>query len=88
MLRWKKCFLFGPNPAIPDGWDKTDFLREPLRLGYDDWDRPPMHEDWGRPFRWKQVRKEQIRVFKLNMRRFKETGDLPEEKGCCKGGVK
>ena len=72
---------------LPEGWDKSDFLIEPTRLGYDSWDRPPMHEDWGRPFRWKQLRKELVRTFKQNKRAFEKNGDLPpppKPKGCCK----
>ena len=53
------------------------------QFGADEWDRPPQHEDWGRPFRWKQLRRERLRIVKLKKRIFDKTGEYPS---CCKRG--
>lgn len=54
-------------------------------IGTDTWDRPASHEDWGRPLRWKQMRRERMRIVKEAQRIFEDTGEYPaHDVGCCK----
>ena len=69
-----------PMPEEANG--NPVYLMEALQIGFDVWNRPPTHEDWGRPLRWQEVRREKIQQFKKNVAELKKDGvDL---EGCCK----
>ena len=72
---------------MPEEARDPHYLFEPMWAGYDVWGRPPTNEDWGRPLRWKEVRKERIRAFKENRAKQKQGEKLvPDDAfgGCCK----
>ena len=73
--------------SMPEEARKPLYLFEYQWVGYDLWGRPPTHEDWGRPFRWKEIRKERIKQFKINLGRFEGGEEIKlgdHYGGCCK----
>jgi len=70
-------------PMPEEAKDNPAYLLEALQIGFDVWNRPPTHDDWGRPLRWKEVRRDKIQQFRKNIAELKTQGvDL--EEGCCK----
>jgi hypothetical protein len=70
--------------AMPEEAREDYYLFENMWIGYDMWNRPPTHEDWGRPLRWQEIRAEKIRAFKINMTKKKNGQHVEMPKGCCK----
>lgn len=68
---------------MPDEARDPTYLFGPLQIGYDVWGRAPTHEDFGRPLRWKEVRRDKIQQFKKNLALANRNVELPAEE-CCK----
>lgn len=86
LIREGLIFLKSTAPLPPEGWDEKTFLQGPLLLGYDVWDRPPTSPNWSRPFRWKQIQKSRVKIFKDNMKKVEGGAKLNSRKcGGCKG---
>ena len=76
-----KCKIIKPLKAPPN---IENLLPDIPCVGCDDWNRSPQHEDWGRPLRYRQLRKERIRIARMIQKHIEETGEMPSSIGCCK----
>jgi hypothetical protein len=87
-LRTKACHLHNTKVEPPEEWRTLTYLYVPIWEGYDTWGRPPTDVDWGRPYRWQEIRTGLIKKFNSIQER-KERGIpvavplIPKPKGCC-----